>query len=50
MEKGLTVGHAQAGHNPDEPALVWVDDRLLEKRVDNRGRFSGGRRAGYLKN
>ena len=39
MEKGLTVGHAQAGHNPDEPALVWVDDRLLEKRVDNRGRF-----------
>jgi len=39
MEKGLTVGHAQAGHNPDEPALVWKDSRLIENRVDNRTRF-----------
>jgi len=39
MEKGLTVGHAQAGHNPDEPALIWKDSRLVETRVDNRFRF-----------
>jgi len=39
MEKGLTVGHAQAGHNPDEPALIWTDNRLVNDRVDNRARF-----------
>jgi len=33
------IGHADAGHNPDEPALVWCDPRLLEERVDNRARF-----------
>ena len=33
------IGHADAGHNPDEPALVWRDPRLLDERVDNRDRF-----------
>lgn len=35
----FTVGHAQAGHNPDEPALIWKDPRLIQGRVDNRARF-----------
>jgi hypothetical protein len=39
LEKTLTVGHAQAGHNPDEPALIWKDRRLLHERIDNRSRF-----------
>lgn len=33
------IGHADAGHNPDEPALVWRDRRLLNERIDNRERF-----------
>lgn len=33
------IGHAEAGHNPDEVALVWKDKRLIASRVDNRGRF-----------
>lgn len=33
------IGHADAGHNPDWPALVWKDERMLEERVDNKGRF-----------
>jgi hypothetical protein len=33
------IGHADAQHNPDWPALVWKDDRLLVERVDNRARF-----------
>ena len=33
------IGHAEAGHNPDEVALVWKDKRLIEKRVDNKSRF-----------
>ncbi len=33
------IGHADAGHNPDEPALVWRDPRLLEERINNRERF-----------
>jgi len=33
------IGHAEAGHNPDEVALIWKDTRLIEKRVDNRKRF-----------
>ena len=33
------IGHAEAGHNPDEIALVWKDTRLIEQRVDNRERF-----------
>lgn len=35
----LAVGHAHAKHNPDWPALVWEDSRLIESRVDNRVRF-----------
>ncbi len=35
----LDIGHAQAGHQPDEPALVWTDNRLIENRVDNRARI-----------
>jgi hypothetical protein len=35
------IGHADAGHDPDWPALVWVDERLLDKnsRIDNKERF-----------
>ena len=33
------IGHAEAGHNPDWPALVWKDKRLIQSRVDNRARF-----------
>lgn len=33
------IGHADAGHNPDWPALVWKDERMLAERVDNRARF-----------
>ncbi len=35
------IGHADAHHNPDRPALVWRDKRLLGKnaRVDNKDRF-----------
>jgi hypothetical protein len=35
------IGHADAGHNPDWPALVWKDKRLIQNhaRIDNRERF-----------
>jgi hypothetical protein len=35
------IGHADAAHNPDWPALVWEDKRLLQKnaRIDNKERF-----------
>jgi hypothetical protein len=35
------IGHADAGHNPDWPALVWQDKRLVIKnrRIDNKERF-----------
>lgn len=33
------IGHADAEHNPDWPALVWKDGRLIHERVDNRERF-----------
>ncbi len=35
------IGHADAGHNPDWPALVWQDRRLISKnrRIDNKERF-----------
>lgn len=35
------IGHADAGHNPDWPALVWKDKRLLNNntRIDNKERF-----------
>lgn len=33
------IGHADARHNPDWPALVWKDTRLLNERVDNKVRF-----------
>lgn len=33
------IGHADAGHNPDWPALVWKDERMLAERIDNKARF-----------
>ena len=35
------VGHADAGHHPDWPALVWEDPRLVNANamIDNRSRF-----------
>lgn len=38
-DKFLSVGHAHAKHNPDWPALVWEDTRLVNSTVDNRVRF-----------
>jgi hypothetical protein len=38
-DKFLAVGHAHAKHNPDWPALVWEDSRLVNSTVDNRSRF-----------
>jgi hypothetical protein len=35
----LAVGHAHAKHNPDWPALVWEDSRMVDARIDNRARF-----------
>ena len=35
----MNVGHGVAKHQPDEPALVWTDARLVDSRVVNRGRF-----------
>jgi len=35
----LNVGHGSAGHQPDQPALVWADPRLVDDVVDNRARF-----------
>lgn len=42
LEAGCpNIGHADAMHNPDWPALVWKDRRLLgaRERVDNKERF-----------
>ncbi len=33
------IGHAEAGFNPDWPALVWRDPRLINEAVDNTERF-----------
>jgi len=33
------IGHADAQHNPDWPALVWQDGRMLTERIDNKERF-----------
>ena len=35
----FSIGHAEAFHNPDWPALVWKDKRLIKNRVDNKSRF-----------
>lgn len=42
------IGHADAMHNPDWPALVWEDKRLHQKnaRIDNKERFM--KAAGHL--
>lgn len=42
LQKTLpNVGHADAKHNPDWPALVWNDDRLMDRilEIDNKERF-----------
>lgn len=33
------IGHADARHQPDWPALVWNDERLVGRDVDNKQRF-----------
>lgn len=35
----MAIGHAQAKHLPDIPALVWQDGRLVDETIDNRARF-----------
>lgn len=49
LGKVMAVGHAHAKHNPDWPALVWDDTRLVASRVDNRARFLEAAEALYLK-
>jgi hypothetical protein len=39
IQRLLNVGHGAAGHQPDQPALVWTDARLVHDQVDNRTRF-----------
>ena len=39
------IGHAEAGHHPDIPSLVWYDPRLLKGRVENNQRFLAAARA-----
>ena len=43
------IGHADAGHNPDWPALRWRDPRLLNEAVDNKARFLAAARRLYEK-
>lgn len=43
------IGHADAGHNPDEPALIWRDPRLIDERIDNRKRFQEAAKCLYEK-
>ncbi len=33
------IGHADAGTDPDAPALIWSDPRLIKDRVNNKERF-----------
>lgn len=33
------IGHADAGHYPDIPCLIWEDERLIDPLIDNRERF-----------
>ena len=33
------IGHADAKHSPDWPALIWQDCRLTQETVDNKKRF-----------
>ncbi|MEM7796111.1 MAG: DUF6765 family protein [Cyanobacteria bacterium P01_C01_bin.118] len=33
------IGHADAKHYPDWPALIWRDCRLTQETVDNKQRF-----------
>lgn len=33
------IGHADAGHDPDWPALFWQDERMLHEWVDNKALF-----------
>ena len=33
------IGHADAGHNPDWPALIWHDPRLIAESINNTERF-----------
>jgi hypothetical protein len=39
VSQAMAIGHAQAKHLPDIPALVWQDGRLVNETIDNRARF-----------
>ena len=45
----LNVGHGSAGHQPDQPALVWTDPRLVQDVVDNRARFIAAAEALFVR-
>ncbi len=38
-DKWLNLGHFPAGKKPDNPTLVWKDDRLIDPDVNNMERF-----------
>lgn len=43
------IGHADALHSPDLPALTWHDDRLIHEPVDNKTRFLQAAKAMFRK-
>jgi hypothetical protein len=43
------IGHADARHHPDWPALVWKDSRLSRQQVDNKQRFLEAARAMFIR-
>lgn len=43
------IGHADARHAPDWPALIWEDERLLTEQVENCPRFLEAARALFKK-
>jgi hypothetical protein len=43
------IGHAEASHAPDWPALVWADTRLIYEPIDNKARFLAAAASMFLK-
>lgn len=43
------IGHADARHNPDWPALTWQDKRLLNERRENKEIFLDAAKQMFLK-
>lgn len=43
------IGHADAGHQPDIPCLIWGDERLADDIVNNKERFMQASEALFAK-